>query len=80
MDAIGPLQARIRSDFLANVPSGAIIDLPLIQHGANKPFDTGPFATYYQNGGVDTTHPNELATQLMATGGDTPQHGYASVL
>ena len=80
MNGIARLQARIRTDFATSVPGGAIIDLPLIQHGSNKPFDTGPFATYYQNGGSDTTHPNELGEIVMVTGADTPQHGYGAIV
>jgi len=82
------LHDLITTNFAADVAGGRVIDLQLIRdsnggHGANfAPFVPGAAnATYYQGSSstLDTTHPSAYGTRIMASGGDTPAHGYGAL-
>ena len=86
MSAIGPLRDLLRAagfSALAGGPDAGRVtrlDLPLIEAGGARPFDTAEATAgpAYQAG--DSTHPNVAGTRLMATGGDTPRHGYGALM
>lgn len=80
------LYGLIKANFAADVSGGSVIDLQAIQDsngglGAGYyPFNkdsAGRIPPYYQS--ADATHPSEYGTLIMATGGDTPQHGYGAL-
>ncbi|MCP9222077.1 hypothetical protein MKP08_04865 [Erythrobacter sp. LQ02-29] len=82
------LHDRIIGSFSADVAGGSVIDLQRIRDSGGgygegfAPFALGAQnATYFQTvGGVlDTTHPSIYGTKIMASGGDTPQYGYAAL-
>lgn len=64
-----------------------ILSLHLAQYASATRFEDAADAndiTYYQPSSTnplnsDGTHPNPLGTQIMATGGTTPQYGYGSL-